>query len=167
MRKSVLAVVLTMLVGPSIGLLAFPATAGAGLIASLTGEATCDSVSGNYDVVFTQTSPSDTNSASIAIDTFEVDGVAASPPVFSPNPMPPGGQATAAVTVPGDTTSILMETTVTWAGDLTAENVFELALDGDCTATTTTTSTATTSTVETTTTTRAATVVATAPTFTG
>lgn len=146
-------------------LLLSAAPADAGLLPSLTGAETCNTETGEYEVVFTQTTPSDTQSVAITVTTYQVDGADATPPTFSPNPMPPAGQATAAVTVPGSTTSILLETLLT--GDLiNIENSLELTLDGDCQATSTTTTTIA-ETTTTTTTAPAAQAVERRPAFTG
>jgi hypothetical protein len=104
---------------------------GAGAIAALTGEETCNTATGEYQVVFTQTTPSETQDVTISVETYEVDGGMATPPSFSPNPMPPNGQATATVTVPGSTTSILLATLLT-ADLIGTERVLEMTLDGDC-----------------------------------
>jgi hypothetical protein len=131
------AVVATIAVFVTMALL-FPVTsAGAGVNLSLTGEETCDQVSGQYEVVFTTLNPSDINEASIVVDTFQVDGVE-TPLVFAPDPMPAAGSATATATVPGDTTAIYLDLTISFL-DFDFEIDLEMALDGDCTPTPTTT----------------------------
>src|SRR5690606_19693625 len=109
----------------------------------------CNTETGEYDITFDIVN-NITEEADIAVIDFEVDG-ADQALTFSPNPVPPEDTSTATASVPGATTAIFLDLTVTW-GETSDSHQHEATLDGDCEPDLTTTTSMTSTTMETTTT---------------
>lgn len=138
--------------------------AGAGQLFEIDQEAVCNTATGDYDVTITITSLS--LGGDISISNFQVDGQDQSPPDFTPNPVPDEGTSVAAFSIPGDSTSYVLEGLIT-GEQFEIPFTLENTLDGDCEGIPTTTTTSTTLAPTTTTTAPAARAVAATPAFTG
>ncbi len=146
---------------------AVPAEAGGGG-SSLTITATCNTTTGEYDLLFTLYNVADT-AGDITVEGYEVDSTDPPKPTFSPDPIASKGNSTATDSVPGDTTYVWMRVNMFYT-QLGVDVDDDIYPAGDCVAAPTTTTTSTTVAPTTTlapTTTAAAAAVAAAPTFTG
>lgn len=142
------------------------APAGAGQAAvTIDDTVECNLGTGEYDITLTLENFLD-EVALIDVLTFQVDGVDAPLPVFSPDPLPSLGTSTAVVSIPGDSTSIFLEVDADFE-QFTSELSLESTLEGDCEPAPTTTTTSTTLAPTTTTTAPAARPLAITPAFTG
>lgn len=139
---------------------------GAGQLVEIDQDAVCNTATGEYDVTITITALS--LGGEITISNFQVDGQDETPPEFTPNPIPDEGTSVAAFSIPGDSTSYVLEGLVS-SEQFEIPFTLESTLDGDCEAIPTTTTTTSTSTTvaPTSTTAPAARAVAATPAFTG
>lgn len=130
-------------------------------------ESACNTATGEYDLDFTLFN-SGGSSGAVAVDSYTVDGVETTPPVFAPDPIAASGQSFATDSVPGDTTSVAITVIIDF-GQIGVIVNDAIDLDGDCEApaTTTTTTSTTLATTTTTTVAPAARAIALQPAFTG
>jgi hypothetical protein len=121
-------------------LVAFPTTAEAGVLIEITTEYECNEASGDYDVTITITDIVG-DGGPINVLAFQVDGADATPPTFEPPSLPVDGSSAALFSVPGDTTTIFLDFSISYP---TGEQFgsAEMELEGDCEPVPTTTTTA-------------------------